>query len=227
MAEARRKAPLPELRSQGSALTPRGQRTREALVLAARAEFEVNGFVDATIQGIATRADVAYGTFYTYFASKDEIFREVVDALVENFRAVAAAEPSRGTDPASRIARANAGFLHAYRTNAAMMAILEQVATISPQLATVRRDARRFWVKRSTAAFTKWQADGLIDGAIDPYYAASALGSMVDRSAYLWYVLGEPFNENTAINQLTRLYCNALGIAPARATQRNRRTPKP
>jgi AcrR family transcriptional regulator len=198
-----------------------------ALVAAARAEFEVNGFIDATIHGIATRADVAYGTFYTYFASKDEVFREVVAALVDNFRAVAAAEPSRGNDPASRIARANAGYLHAYRKNSAMMAILEQVATISPQLATVRRDARRFWVKRSTAAFTKWQADGLIDAAIDPYYAASALGSMVDRSAYLWYVLGEPFNENTAIDQLTRLYCNALGITPMRATPRNRRTPKP
>jgi hypothetical protein len=35
---------------------------------------------------------------------------------------------------------------------------------------------------------------------------------MVDRSAYVWIVLGEPYDRDMAIIQLTRLYCNALGI---------------
>ena len=47
---------------------------------------------------------------------------------------------------------------------------------------------------------------------IDPYYAASALGSMVDRSAYVWLVLGEPYDEDVAVDQLTALYCGALGL---------------
>ena len=42
---------------------------------------------------------------------------------------------------------------------------------------------------------------------------ASALGSMVDRSAYVWLVLGEPYDEEIAVAQLTRLYANALGMS--------------
>ena len=35
---------------------------------------------------------------------------------------------------------------------------------------------------------------------------------MIDRSAYVWLVLGEPFDLDVAVEQLTRLYCNALGL---------------
>ena len=58
----------------------------------------------------------------------------------------------------------------------------------------------------------------MVDERIDPAYAASALGSMVDRSAYVWIVLGEPYELETAVVQLTRLYCNALGVPYHRTT---------
>ena len=58
----------------------------------------------------------------------------------------------------------------------------------------------------------RWRDRGLIDAAVDPVYAASALGSMVDRSAYVWLVLGESYELERAVQQLTLLYCNALGI---------------
>ena len=35
---------------------------------------------------------------------------------------------------------------------------------------------------------------------------------MVDRSAYVWLVLGEPYDEDVAVEQLTALYCGALGL---------------
>ena len=47
---------------------------------------------------------------------------------------------------------------------------------------------------------------------IDAYYAANALGSMVDRFAFVWLVLGEPFEEDPAVETLTQLYCAALGL---------------
>ncbi len=193
-------------------LTPRGQRTRAKLVKAARALFEKKGYLDTNINDISARARVAYGTFYTYFSSKEEIFEEVVHELVASFRAVVHSEPEAGPEPASHMARANRGYLRAYRQNAAMMAVLEQVATFSPKLAQVRRDSRRYWVERNQQAIRGWQAQGLVSLEIDPYYAASALGSMVDRSAYLWIVLGEPYDEEIAVEQLTLLICRALGL---------------
>lgn len=220
IAEARR----PEPSADVAALTERGRQTRSRLVAAARAEFERNGYLATSVHDIARRAKVAYGTFYTYFSSKDEIFEEVVGELLEDMRRRETDDqPVGDASPGERIARANRSYLAAYQRNAAMMGVLEQVATFSPKLREVRREARRFWVERSRRAIERWQRAGLVDRSIDPYYASSALGSMVDRSAYVWLVLGESFDLDDAADQLTILYCNALGIEPPPQTRRRRR----
>ena len=195
-------------------LTPRAARTRSSLVAAARVLFETKGYLDTNVGDIAQRARVAHGTFYTYFSSKEEIFSEVAHELTTEFQRIAAAEPPvpLGAGLAGRIERANRGYLRAYEQLAPMMAVLEQVATFNPRLAEIRRSARRSWVDRSVAAMQRWQERGLIDPSIDVAYAASALGSMVDRSAYVWLVLGEPYEFEAAARQLTLLYCNALGL---------------
>jgi len=183
-------------------------------VKAARALFEKQGYLDTNVGDISRRARVAHGTFYTYFSSKEEIFSEVADALVTDVQRIAEAEPHVAGDAgiSERIERSNRGYLRAYQENARMMAVLEQVATFNPRLAAVRRASRRFWVQRNSDAIRRWQDQGLVDTAIDPQYAASALGSMIDRSAYVWIVLQEPYEFDKAVEQLTRLYCNALQV---------------
>jgi len=52
--------------------------TRNKLLEAAEHEFGEKGFHDAGISGITHRAGVALGTFYTYFESKEMIFRALV-----------------------------------------------------------------------------------------------------------------------------------------------------
>jgi AcrR family transcriptional regulator len=61
--------------------TERGRRTLRRLLDAAAEEFGEKGFHEGSISGITRRAGVALGSFYTYFASKDEIFRELVKDL--------------------------------------------------------------------------------------------------------------------------------------------------
>jgi AcrR family transcriptional regulator len=197
-----------------TSLTARGARTRAALVKAARALFERRGYLDTSVGDISKRARVAHGTFYTYFNSKEEIFAEVADVLQADILHVAEEEPhpTPGSPLSVRIERANRGYLRGYERNARMMGVLEQVATFNPRLAAIRRSSRRYYVQRSTTSIRRWQEQGLIDQRIDAAYAASALGSMIDRSAYVWLVLGEPFDLEEAVIQLTRLYCNALGL---------------
>jgi AcrR family transcriptional regulator len=55
--------------------TPRGERTLRKILDAAREEFGDRGFSDSSIVGITQRAGVALGTFYTYFDSKEELFK--------------------------------------------------------------------------------------------------------------------------------------------------------
>lgn len=61
--------------------TARGERTRRALLDAAKTEFGEQGFQGASITSITRRAGTALGSFYTYFESKDSIFRAVVNDM--------------------------------------------------------------------------------------------------------------------------------------------------
>ncbi len=58
--------------------TARGERTLRKILDAAREEFGERGFSDSSIVGITQRAGVALGTFYTYFDSKEALFRALV-----------------------------------------------------------------------------------------------------------------------------------------------------
>lgn len=204
--------------------TARGQRTRVRLVTAAREVFERDGFLNARVTDISQLAQVSHGTFYTHFSSKLEIFREVVHEMELDMTPSRA--PVQDGDLVGRISWANTEFLRAYRRNAALMATLEQVATMTPELRDLRKQSRQSYIDRTAHAIIRWQQAGLADPELDPRCAASALGNMVDRFAYVWLVLGEPFEEELAIRTLTRLYVQALQLAPTDppGPRRRRRT---
>jgi AcrR family transcriptional regulator len=61
--------------------TERGKRTLRRLLDAAAAEFGERGYHEASISGITQRAEAALGTFYTYFDSKEQVFRALVDDM--------------------------------------------------------------------------------------------------------------------------------------------------
>ena len=67
--------------------TARGRKTQRAVLDAAAAEFGEKGFHDSSIVSITARAGVALGTFYTYFDSKDALFRALVSDISDQVRA--------------------------------------------------------------------------------------------------------------------------------------------
>lgn len=66
--------------------TERGRRTMRAILDAAAIEFGDNGFHQASISDITRRAGVALGSFYTYFDSKDAVFRALVRDMSDQVR---------------------------------------------------------------------------------------------------------------------------------------------
>lgn len=190
----------------------KAQRTREALLDAARIIFARDGFVDARIGDIAAAAGVSHGSFYTYFASKEAIFRELVLHLGEEIAKMQL--PSRpGASPAERIEYANRIYIRTYRENASLIAALEQVATLNDDIRQLRKDIRRPFQERNAAAIRRWQNAGLVDRDLDPDYAAAALGAMVERFMYISEVLDDAdFDEELAVATLTRLWVGALDL---------------
>ncbi|GAB2822256.1 hypothetical protein GCM10022221_20280 [Actinocorallia aurea] len=199
------------MESGETTLTERGIRTREKLISAAREVFEERGFLDTRVAHIARHAEVAYGSFYTYFPSKEAIFLEVADRLFADM--MAHSVPSPGSHPAARIRRANRDFYEAYQRNAKIMPIIEQVATFNEEFKELRRKHRAATVTRSTRAIQRWQREGLVDPSLDAATAALALAAMVDHSLYLWIVQGED-TENTErlLDTLDTLNIRALGL---------------
>jgi AcrR family transcriptional regulator len=66
--------------------TERGRKTLRRLLEAAAKEFGERGYHEAAITGITGRAGVALGTFYTYFESKEEVFRALVRDMSQTTR---------------------------------------------------------------------------------------------------------------------------------------------
>ncbi|MEM7703133.1 MAG: TetR/AcrR family transcriptional regulator [Pseudomonadota bacterium] len=66
--------------------TERGRKTLRKLLDASAIEFGEKGFHEASVSSITRRAGVALGSFYTYFDSKDALFRALVLDMSENVR---------------------------------------------------------------------------------------------------------------------------------------------
>jgi len=112
--------------------TERGRRTVRKLIDAAAAEFGERGFHDAAITGITQRAGVALGSFYTYFNSKEEVFRALVR---EMSRATRAHVAEAVKDAPDRIAAERLGleaFIAFARMHPELYRIVEEAQFVAP-----------------------------------------------------------------------------------------------
>ena len=71
--------------------TERGRKTLRKLLDASAIEFGERGFHEASVSSITRRAGVALGTFYTYFDSKDALFKALVQDMSDNVKSSARA----------------------------------------------------------------------------------------------------------------------------------------
>lgn len=112
--------------------TARGRKTLRKLLDAATVEFGEKGFHDASISGITRRAEVALGSFYTYFDSKDAIFRALV-ADMSNSVKTAARDAIAGASTAIEVERdALKGFLDFAAKHKEVYRIIDEAEFVDP-----------------------------------------------------------------------------------------------
>jgi AcrR family transcriptional regulator len=113
--------------------TRRGLRTRNKLLEAAEIEFGEKGFHEASISGITYRAGVALGTFYTYFESKEEIFRALVRYMSRRTRERIA---EKVIDAPNRLAAERLGieaFIEFARRHKSIYRIITEAEFVAPE----------------------------------------------------------------------------------------------
>lgn len=194
-------------------LTARGARTRAALVAAARVVFERDGYLDSRLTDITAEANCSTGTFYTYFPGKEEVFAAVLAAAQDEMLhpGTARVDPD-DNDPAAVIAATNRAYFEAYRRNAKLMMLLEQVATIDERFREIRRVRGTMFAERNARGIAELQKRGIADPDLDPLLTAWALSGMVGRIAYQCFALGEEMDLDQLVRTTTRLWTNALGF---------------
>ena len=194
----------------------KGVETRSRLVSAAKEVFETDGFLDARISDIAERAGLSHGSFYHYFESKEEVFREVAAEVDERLSAPLNSvilDPSSSATPYERIHEAIRLHLESYRDEARIMGVIEQVWRFDAQFNAVRAERHRRYTAQIADSIRRMQRHGLADQRLNPAIAADGLGAMTYRFPEMWFVQGFldcDFDEG--VDQLTRLFVNALGI---------------
>jgi AcrR family transcriptional regulator len=118
----------------GRTLSHRGLETRGRLLEAAEKVFGEVGYHDASIVKLTEAAGVGQGTFYLYFASKKEIFDELVRDLNGRVRAAMSEGAARGS---TRREIERLGFQAYFRFTAehpALYRIIRQAEFVSPEM---------------------------------------------------------------------------------------------
>lgn len=113
--------------------TARGEATREAILRAAETVVGERGFNEASISDITREAGVGQGTFYIYFSSKEEVFREL---LLEMGRLTRHTLSQAAAAAENRIAAERAGlaaFLQFVARRPALYRIVEEAQFVDPE----------------------------------------------------------------------------------------------
>lgn len=165
--------------------TKRGEQTKAKLLVAAEAVFAEQGYQAASISRITERASVAQGTFYLYFASKLDLFEQLVEDLNRRVRAAMSDGAARGRN---RVEAEREGFREFFAFTAehpALYRVVREAEYVSP--GAMRNHYERI-VEGYREGLARAKANGEI-GDIDPEVAAWALmgvGEMIGMRYVLW-----------------------------------------
>lgn len=204
--------------------TKKSVSTRQDLVAAARTVFTRMGYFDARVSDIVAEANIAHGSFYTYFPSKREVFQEVMDQV--SALILAAVKPYADNvqgDTVGNLERANRRYIRVHHENARLLALLEQVATADPEVQRTRVAARAEHVDRIEHTITDLQQRGYADTDLDPRTTAGALVSMLASFAHWSTMDAIAYDEVQVVKTLTQIWVRAIGLTntPAREPELN------
>jgi AcrR family transcriptional regulator len=102
---------------QGGRIERRKARTRTNLLAAARHLFAGQGVEHTTIAQIADNAQIAIGSFYNYFSTKDELLDAVIEEALSEQLHLLQRRQARVSDPAEKVSIAHRHLVRVVRTD--------------------------------------------------------------------------------------------------------------
>lgn len=189
--------------------TARGEATRRKLLAAAESLFGAGGFHGTAVGDVTRAAGVGHGTFYLYFESKEDIFRELVRHLSRELRRTIREAVEGMTD---RVAIEEEGvrtFLRFVQGHRDLYRIVLEAEVVAPEM-------HRWYYERLAEGYASGLRAAMEAGEIarvDAETLAYSLMGMAHFMGVRWVVWEgrEPPPEATAA--LLRIMRAALGTA--------------
>ena len=192
----------------GRPLSKRGERTRRRLLEAAESVFADLGYHDASIVKITEAAGVAQGTFYLYFQSKKDVFKEVVLDLNRRVRHYVQEAAKDGKTRAEVEALGFRAYFRFTAEHPALYRVIRQAEFVSPE--TLYEHYSRF-TPGYVAGLEAAMAKGEIAKA-DPVvltWALMGIAELFGMRSILWQRNGEiPEDE---LRELEAIISRAIG----------------
>lgn len=188
----------------------KGHETRDLLLAHAADTFARLGYARTTIADITAAAQVSRPTFYAYFASREEVFREVAARARDAFLAAHELPDVDESDPWALGHAAARAFLAAHTSNHHLLTVIEHQALTDPQVAAIQEELRRRPVRRVARYLRRLQSEGVAEPATDPTLVAEAIVAMFATGAAR--VVADPQSFDDVAHGLTALYARVVGL---------------
>ncbi len=179
-----------------------GARTRKRLLDSAMAVFGEKGYHATRVDDIVAHAKTSHGTFYLYFANKEDLLRALV---AEAAKEVVALDELLGPLVPGEAGWAQlrawiARFSHAWQHYAPVVQVLPDLLLTDTDLSVQAQLA----IDDLSANLAGRLAEASSDDRLDPKAAAEAIIAMIDRVHYVREFTGQPLDD-TAIDTLTTM----------------------
>jgi AcrR family transcriptional regulator len=115
-------------------VTARGEATRRRLLNAAEQEFGTKGYHGASVSSITQRADIAQGTFYLYFRTKEELFTTLVRDIGHQLRAASQQAIGKATNRLEAERLGLEAFLQFTARHRGLYRIVQESQFVDPQI---------------------------------------------------------------------------------------------
>jgi AcrR family transcriptional regulator len=122
--------------AQGRELGVQGRLTIRRLLDSGLAEFDERGFQAVRVDDVVRRAKTSHGTFYLYFANKDDLFRTLLQDALYDMKIITDEFPIVTSNPAGRTALRQwiHKFTDTYAAHATVIRILSQADIVGEEV---------------------------------------------------------------------------------------------
>jgi TetR/AcrR family transcriptional regulator, regulator of cefoperazone and chloramphenicol sensitivity len=159
--------------------------TRRAVVAAARKVFSSSGYAAATIEGVASEAQVSVPTVYATFGSKAALLSAVVadsgsdrDIRTLAGRALEMADPPRRLAQAARVVRT------IIEREGAILRLLDEAGTATPELKAASRQVHSQQRNALTRVLQPLRDSGALRRGLDLDNAVATFGALASPECY-------------------------------------------